>query len=71
MHSIYEKQEELRLKINKFKEKLKVTEYNMLMTLNNHSLLLDFTEEVDFMGNVRLVAYNLEREIIFIYINKR
>ena len=52
-------------KINKYEDILTLSETNMLNLLNRNCLLLDIREEVDKLGNKKLVAFNIERECIF------
>ena len=52
-------------KINKYEDILTLSETNMLNLLNRNCLLLDIREEVDKLGNKKLVAYDLERKCIY------
>lgn len=61
---IFERQEELERQIVKYSNYLNFTEHNMLRTLNENCLLLSFKEEIGWDGNVYLVAYNLDRQVV-------
>lgn len=62
--SIINYQDDLTGKIKKYDSLLTLSEFNMLNLLNRNLLLLDINKEVDSIGRVKLVAYDLERKII-------
>ena len=62
--SIINYQDDLTGKIKKYDSLLTLSEFNMLNLLNRNLLLLDINKEVDRIGRVKLVAYDLERKII-------
>lgn len=62
--SIINYQDDLTNKIKKYDNLLTLSEFNMLNLLNRNLLLLDINKEVDNIGRVKLVAYDLERKTI-------
>ena len=62
--SIINYQDDLTSKIKKYDSLLTLSEFNMLNLLNRNLLLLDINKEIDIIGRVKLVAYDLERKII-------
>ena len=66
--SIFEYQNALNKKIKKYDNLLTISEYNMLNLLNRNCLLLDVCKEVDSIGRTKLVAYDLERNLILLKI---
>lgn len=63
--SIINYQDDLTNKIKKYDSLLTLSEFNLLNLLNRNLLLLDINKEVDSIGRVKLVAYDLERKTIF------
>lgn len=62
--SIINYQDDLTNKIKKYDSLLTLSEFNMLNLLNRNLLLLDINKEIDSIGRVKLVAYDLERKTI-------
>ena len=50
--------------IEKYKNYMTTSEYNMLQTLLRYKLLLELKEDYTF-NYKRLIGYNLERQVIF------
>lgn len=62
--SIINYQDNLTIKIKKYDSLLTLSEFNMLNLLNRNLLLLDINKEIDSIGRVKLIAYDLERKTI-------